>query len=407
MSNKGYGKNVRSVVRKEERALLNKLVNALPKAGNNKGGRKRNRNRNRKNNNRKGKGEKSMIREITDVPVGTSQRDGFNRNLASKILTKDEYIQDIAGTIDFTTTQFAVNPGQFPTFPWLSREAVQWEKYEFLKLEFYLKPEVTQYTAMANSGKVILSFDSDASDAPPETKQEAEDVMPMADGMSYQTISLNVPKFILNSHLDSFYVRPKNLPGGSDIKTYDLGNLFVSTIGQGGAVPSMMELRVRYTCKFMIPILESVASAPQNNSSAQFYDFGRPLVTSVASEPLYDTPSSVPNGIFVANGLSIVNDGGVFIPPPGNYLVSYVIQLSNDLGEEITSISGYLEKNNINQFDSTSSWLSYVGAPVQYMSLSGTQYMSFNGTDSLFTSVVAYFTAGDSFVSSLLTLVSV
>jgi len=412
MSNKGYGKNVKSVVRREERALLNKLVSALPNVGNNNngGGKKRNRNRNRKNQNKKGgknQGQNAMKREITDVPLGNTQRDGFNRNLASKIVSKDEYIGEVAGTIDFTTTQFAVNPGQASTFPWLSKEALQWEKYEFLKLEFYLKPEVTQYTALANSGKVILSFDTDASDAPPETKQEAEDVMPMADGMSYQTISLNIPKFILNSHLDSFYVRPKNLPGGSDIKTYDLGNLFVSTLGQGGAVPDMMELRVRYSCKLMIPILESLASAPQNNSASQFVDFARPLVNQVPSEPTFDTPSSSAEGIYVTNGLNINNAGGVLTPPPGNYLISYYTVTWNDGGANLTTIAPVFIKNGIPQMTASQSWLAYEGSGVAYLSLSGTIFVSCNGTDYLEFSNTAAFADGDSFCTSMVTLTSV
>jgi len=412
MSNKGYGKNVKSVVRKEERALLNKLVSALPNVGNNNngGGKKRNRNRNRKNQKKKGgknQGQNAMKREITDVPLGNTQRDGFNRNLASKIVSKDEYIGEVAGTIDFTTTQFAVNPGQVSTFPWLSKEALQWEKYEFLKLEFYLKPEVTQYTPLANSGKVILSFDTDASDAPPETKQEAEDVMPMADGMSYQTISLNLPKFILNSHLDSFYVRPKNLPGGSDIKTYDLGNLFVSTLGQGGAVPDMMELRVRYSCKLMIPILESLASAPQNNSASQFVDFARPLVNQVASQPLFDTPSSPTEGIYVVNGLNINNAGGTLTPPPGNYLLSYYTVTWNDGGNNITTIAPVFIKNGIPQMTASQSWLAYEGSGVAYLSLSGTIFVSCNGTDYLEFVNTAAFADGDSFCTSMVTLTSV
>lgn len=177
-----------------------------------------------KNKSKKPRGVIGTKDSFNKFPVGTSQKNGFNRNLASKTLTKDEYIGEVAGTVAFTTNQYSVNAGQSATFPWLAKEAIQWEKYEFLSLEFYLKPEVTQYTTNANQGKVILSFDADASDAAPLNKQEAEDVLPMADGMSYQTIKLNIPKYILSSHLDSFYVRPGNLPGGSDIKTYDLGD---------------------------------------------------------------------------------------------------------------------------------------------------------------------------------------
>jgi hypothetical protein len=339
----------------------------------------------------------NQTRNITDFPLGNSQRQGFNRNAASKTVQKDEYIADIAGTVAFTTTQFAVNPGQVTCFPWLSLEAKQWEKYEFQKLEFYLKPEVTQYTTNANSGKVILSFDSDASDPPPLNKQEAEDVMPMADGMSYQTVDLNIPKFILQSHHDSFYVRPGNLPGGADIKTYDLGNLFVSTIGQGGAVPNMMELRVRYTCTLMIPILENIAAAPQNNQVTYLADSKAALTTTVAYQPLLVSAAST--SLPVTNGLNVVNTAGSIVPPPGNYLldVDFNVQCTA-AAADVTEILVAVLKNGVvinpgSAFGGIYTGIMTSTAGVIGGLLSSNIYISCNGTDAITTSVEAYFTS--------------
>jgi hypothetical protein len=337
----------------------------------------------------------NQTRNITDFPLGNSQRQGFNRNSASKTVTKDEYIADVAGTVAFTTTQYAVNPGQAATFPWLAIEAKQWEKYEFQKLEFYLKPEVTQYTTNANSGKVILSFDSDASDPPPLNKQEAEDVMPMADGMSYQTVDLNIPKFILQSHHDSFYVRPGNLPGGADIKTYDLGNLFVSTIGQGGAVPNMMELRVRYTCTLMIPILENIAAAPQNNQVTYLADSKAALTTTVTYQPLLASAAST--SLPVTNGLNVVNTAGSIVPPPGNYIldVDCNIQETN-LNTNITAVWFQVLKNAVVLNPGSDAGL-YTGifanAGFSGMLFSSNLYISCNGTDAITVAVNGTFTA--------------
>jgi hypothetical protein len=391
--NKGYTAKIKSVVKRAER-----IINNAAKPQNNKKQQpKRNRNRNRKNQKGKGNKGKNQVRSITDVPLGTSQRQGFNRNSQFKIVTKDEYIGDVAGTVAFTTTQYAVNPGQKATFPWLAPEALQWEKYEFLKLRFYLKPEVTQYTTNANSGKVILSFDSDASDPPPLNKQEAEDVMPMADGMSYQQVDLNIPKFILNSHLDSFYVRPGNLPGGSDIKTYDLGNLFVSTIGQGGAVPNMMELRVEYTCKLMIPILENTAAAPQNNQVTNLVDSKAALTTTVAYQPLLATVAST--ALAVTNGLNVVNTAGSIVPPPGNYLLDVDVNAQVTNGTD--ALNGlYLQvmKNTVVQNPGGLTAGNYTGlvsnvAGIEGILFSSNLYISCNGTDAITISVIANFTS--------------
>jgi hypothetical protein len=343
----------------------------------------------------------NQTRTITDVPLGNSQRMGFNRNSASKTVTKDEYIGDIAGTVAFTTTQYAINPGQAASFPWLAIEAKQWEKYEFEKLEFYLKPEVTQYTTNANSGKVILSFDADASDPPPLNKQEAEDVMPMADGMSYQTVNLNIPKFILQSHHDSFYVRPGNLPGGSDIKTYDLGNLFVSTIGQGGAVANMMELRVRYTCRLMIPILENIAAAPQNNQVTYLADSKAALTTTVAYQPLLATVAST--SLPVTNGLNVTNTAGSIVPPPGNYLldVDFNVQVTGGT-DALTGLYVQVLKNGVVQ---NPGGLNYTGlisnvAGIAGILLSSNLYISCNGTDAITTSVNATFSSATTSTTS-------
>jgi hypothetical protein len=402
--NKGYTAKIKSVVKRAER-----IINNAAKPQNNKKQQpKRNRNRNRKNQKGKGNNGKNQVRSITDFPLGTSQRQGFNRNAQFKIVTKDEYVADVAGTVAFTTTQFAVNPGQKATFPWLAPEALQWEKYEFLKLRFYLKPEVTQYTNNANQGKVILSFDSDASDPPPLNKQEAEDVMPMADGMSYQQVDLNIPKFILNSHLDSFYVRPANLPGGSDIKTYDLGNLFVSTIGQGGAVANMMELRVEYTCKLMIPILENTAAAPQNNQVSLLADSKAALTTGVQYQPLFATAAST--SLPVTNGLNVVNTGGSIVPPPGNYLLdlNFNFNVTNDTNV-IDGLEVFVSKNNViqNQGSYGPTTANFgITAGVSGLLIPCNTFISCNGTDTITTAVTAYFTSPTT-CTSIFRLVSV
>jgi len=335
-------------------------------------------------------GRQNQTRMITDVPLGNSQRMGFNRNSASKTVTKDEYIADIAGTVAFTTTQYAVNPGQAATFPWLAIEAKQWEKYEFQKLEFYLKPEVTQYTTNANSGKVILSFDADATDPAPLNKQEAEDVMPMADGMSYQTVNLNIPKFILNSHHDSFYVRPGNLPGGADIKTYDLGNLFVSTIGQGGAVPNMMELRVRYTCTLMIPILENTAAAPQNHQVAVFQSNGAEIAatTEVSQNLLLATT--------LTNGLSAVNTAGSILLPPGNYNIDLIV-VGDNTSADLEALSSDIKLSGTSIWSATTIpgfGLISGAVGIQEITVTSFAFVALNGTTPLTFPVLPTFSGG-------------
>jgi hypothetical protein len=61
------------------------------------------------------------------------------------------------------------------------------------------------------------------------------------------------------------YVRPGAQPANTDIKTYDSGNLFVSTQGQGGTT-NCGELHVRYRVRLMKPVLESVGGYTPGSS---------------------------------------------------------------------------------------------------------------------------------------------
>jgi len=228
-------------------------------------------------------------------------------------IVEDEYIADVNGTVGFTALQYPINPGQGGTFPWLSKEALLWEKYRFKALEFYYKPQVSAFATNGQSGKVMLSCDYDASDAPPTSKQMVEDTHPHQDAMPYEEVRLMLePKEMYNSS-DAKYVRPGGLPGSTDIKTYDCGNVYVSTDGNANTTV-IGELRVRYAVDFDVPILETSASAPTNNQVAFFQ--------SSAPEALVNTtPKALALATTSANGILAVNTTGSIVLPAGNYLV--------------------------------------------------------------------------------------
>jgi len=240
-------------------------------------------------------------------PTGAS-----SRARRTRVEVEDEYIVDIAGSVSFATTTFAVNPGQSKVFPWLSKEAILFEKYKILRLEFYYRPQVSAYATNGQTGKVMLSFDFDASDAPPATKQQVEDTHPHSDGMPYEEVILTIdPKDC--SLQDSYYVRPGGLPGSSDIKTFDVGILSVSTVGNNSTA-NIGELRVRYAIALHDPVLENTVSAPLNYHLSQFQSTTSEAIISGAATTLL-------LGTTVTNGLSLTNSGGEFTLPVGNFLV--------------------------------------------------------------------------------------
>jgi hypothetical protein len=233
-----------------------------------------------------------------------------------QVIEQDEFIAVVNGTNSATptVTPFPINPGQAGTFPWLSKVALLFEKYTFEALEFYFKTRTSQFQTQGQ-GAVVLSCDYDAADAPPTTLQQTLDMDPHVDDVPYEQLRLFLQPFELNDggRRKGKYVRPGALPGGGDIKTYDAGNLFVTTVNNGSTA-ELGELRVRYRVRLEVPVLESTGSAPANNQVAVF--------VSTAPQTLTTTvPTTVLLGTVSVNGIGAVNTAGSIVLAAGNYLV--------------------------------------------------------------------------------------
>lgn len=185
---------------------------------------------------------------LSDKPSGATTR-------RTTMICEDEYIGEIAGSTAFATTAYACNPGQFSMFPWGNKISSLYEEYDFVSLEFYYKREVSEYATNGTTGKVMLSFDYDASDVAPTTKQQVEDTVPHVDGMpSDPVIRLKIDCSRIRKN-SSKYVRPGAQPANTDVKTYDAGTLYVSTFGNQ-STGNLGELRVKYCLKLSEPVLE-------------------------------------------------------------------------------------------------------------------------------------------------------
>lgn len=251
---------------------------------------------------------------IDRFPRGNKQGMGFG-NKQSIIVQESEYIGEV--TSNSTTfsllTSYPINPGQVSTFPWLSTIAKNYEKYEFLSLQWIYKPEVSQYAQNGQTGKILMCVDYDASDPPPQNKMQMEDIVPHSDAMPYQQLKLNCRPKEMHQNSDAKFIRSANLPGQSDIKTYDAGNLFIGTSGIATNTGVLGELHVKYIVKLSIPVVAS-QGIPINNSVSQFEDSaGQSMTSSVQIQ------STLP--ITDSNGLAITNTVGALTASPGNYMV--------------------------------------------------------------------------------------
>jgi len=161
-----------------------------------------------------------------------------------------EYVADLSGSVLFSTTSFPINPGMSQLFPWLSKIASRYESYLFRRLRFEFETQVSSATA----GSVMFAVDYDSADSAPTTKQAL---------MAYKgaTRSVSWAPFVNSSDaqdLQKFgvqrYIRSGALASNLDIKTYDVGNLFVGVQGMAGA-GVVGELYVDYEVELMTPEL--------------------------------------------------------------------------------------------------------------------------------------------------------
>jgi hypothetical protein len=171
---------------------------------------------------------------------------------AFEIVEYDEYIAPVSGSVAFAATKYPLNPGLPGSFPAGSKEAQLWTEWSAVGVEYYLKPLVSGFSAQGQTGKNLLSFDYNPVNPAPSNQSQAE-IMHKADGMPYENIRLRLDCAQVN-RADGKYIRTAAAPIGTDLKTYDGGNLWVCTYGQPGTAVCA-ELRAKYRFRVMKPTL--------------------------------------------------------------------------------------------------------------------------------------------------------
>lgn len=191
-------------------------------------------------------------------------------------VTHREYLRDINGSVPFTVTPIAVNPGLQVSFPWLSSMAVLFESYVFDKLEYEFQTEAPT----SSTGTVMAALDYDAGDAAPVSKVQLA---------AYRRYVRSAPwnNFVQSSLSEdlhkrkSYYVRNGSLPANRDIVLYDVGNLYFATERQADT-SVVGELYVSYTVRLMTPQLNDPAVG--NALSSRYAWIGATVTTNAGSK---------------------------------------------------------------------------------------------------------------------------
>jgi hypothetical protein len=319
--------------------------------------------------------------------LGVGRTSSSVRSKRDMVIEESEYIAEVtvANEPNFNVVSYAINPGNSTTFPWLSTIAKQFEKYSFEKLSFVYKKEVSEFATNGQTGKVIMSVDYDASDPAPATKQQMEDTVPHADAMPCESFALQCDlRDLRPTATDAKYVRSGGLPGNSDIKTYDVGNLMVATVGQTSNA-AVGELHVVYRVRLIKPVLENLAGAPTNYSISAYSTSANTALTTT-------TPISLDFVTVQSNGLGIVDAAGQYTPPPGNYTATFTAQFA--FTGNATIVTAYLQKNGATIGTTSHPAFTFTSGTFTTLPITQSAYISANGTDYINVVVEAVFSTG-------------
>jgi hypothetical protein len=183
-------------------------------------------------------------------------------------------------------------------FPYLSNIAASFEYYKFRKLKLRYEPSCSTSTA----GVVMLCIDYDASDAAPlgKTAFMMNQNATRCSSWSRSTMDLvakangaQVKRFVLND----------TPPPNTDVKMYNLGNLFIAT--QGSPAAPVGEIYVDYEVELSVP------------QGATTHDVTAELIVNADAIPLSPWEHST---VRQNDKAPILDVPGITSPPVSNYM---------------------------------------------------------------------------------------
>lgn len=230
-------------------------------------------------------------------------------------IKETERIGTVMGSNAFSVVgNYPLNPGLPSSFPWLSATASQYEKYRVHKITYRYK----NLKGTASDGNILMAFDFDSLDAPPTSAIQMTQYTRCTDGSPWRIFEMSIVPTGAELYTRS------GIPAGADLKTYDLGRLFVAAEGCADS-SAHGYLEVEYDIELMKK--QSPASGGvSTNRQVTFYtgsgqtSLGPTIGWSVA-------PTVVANPIGVSVTLA-----GVYTLPAGSYIVTIQTMVDSTAG---------------------------------------------------------------------------
>jgi len=361
----------RLVVKKPKTKNQNKSMKLVPRKKNQQN---RNQQPQKTTQNRRKRGNRRQQTNNTQYGGPFNMQKGASRDYRCVIAEETIGLQASNDSANFgVLNTYNINPGNATTFPLLSQEAAVFETYKFEYLEFYSVPSVSGYAAGGQTGSVSLSVDFNASHAQPISYTAAVDLDPADEDLPCNDLRIILPPEKMHAQNIAKFVRTGGLPGSSDIKTYDVGNLFVCAEGLSATQFNVNRLYCRYKCHLYTRVDVAGAGAPQNNSVSFFKSSAGEASgsTTVLKQLVLATA--------VTNGISVVNTAGSMVPPAGNYLVDYTINSYNSSDAENGISTLDFQKNGTSVY--TVNYQPVNTYSIEFQYITGMQYVTANGTD--------------------------
>lgn len=175
------------------------------------------------------------------APVATNISNGRSGSKTVRIMER-ERVATLAGSADFTVQQtLKINPA-LPTFlPWLSTMAQLYEKYRVKSIRVMYH----NLCGTSTAGNVLMSFDPDVLDSAPADAIAFSQSTRYIDGAPWRCLTLNIP-----GSNQALFTRAAAAPTGSDLKTYDYGQVHIATEAMSDAT-TVGYIEIAYDFEFM------------------------------------------------------------------------------------------------------------------------------------------------------------
>jgi Sec-independent protein translocase protein TatA len=225
-----------------------------------------------------------------------------------------EYFGDIICHKDYGGEEFSINPGKATVFPWLSRIAIAFEKYEFLRLEFVYRTK----TATSDKGTIMLRIEYNNYEIFPDSKQKFLSGL-FVNSSCWKNFSYRAGLDNLFAVTKGKFIRTDEQDPDGDLNLYDMGKIQIAA--EGGNDEFSGEMFVTYDV-----ILQTPQTDTLTNDFMGAHLFAGSL-TSINNDLIYgSTPTLNQVAAGGTNFWKVENSGGfnviTYLGPGGTYIFS-------------------------------------------------------------------------------------